>query len=422
MFGPLRAKQAGELRKVLSKHAEARTSRRPSGPVVTTVSKSNQGSKFFSKQEPHSRIKSQIVAKYVPAWAHIILKSWTQVLYLDLFAGPGQFNDGSRSTPLLLLPELIASSKLRAGVSTWFSDTDATAIDHLKSNVEALAGVEQLTFPPVIQVQHVDDEVTREFEDNRMIPTFAFLDPFGYTGLTAKLVRSIVKDPGSECLFFFNYNRVNPAISNPKVVTRMAAIFGDRRSRSLRERLNSAPVDKREEYILDALREAMAQESGGRLVMPFRFVDGGRTTHHLVFVTKQFLGFKIMREIMAPYSSSETEGVPSFEFVEHADAQTRLDLSPRTPLTDLCNALRVAYQGKTIFFRTLFEEHSANRLYVERNYYEALSRLEQAGVVRIHHRAEPQTTCANAQLALFAATAEDAGLQKPIPGDASIEF
>jgi three-Cys-motif partner protein len=377
---------------------------------------------FFSKQAPHSRIKSEIIAQYVPTWASIILGSRPEVLYLDFFAGPGQFDDGSQSTPLLLLPKLIASKKLRAGVNTWFSDTNAIAIERLRSNVAAIAGVDQLAFPPVIEVQRIDDEIASELEDISMMPTFAFLDPFGYRGLSAKLVGSIVKDPGSECLFFFNYNRISPAIGNPKVVTQMAAIFGAERSRSLRESLHSAASAKREEYILRALREAMAEEAGGRYVLPFRFVNGGRTTHHLVFVTKHFLGFKIMRDIMARCSSSVVESVPSFEFVEHADTQTRLDLFPRTPLTDLCNQLRAAYQGKSIPFGALFEEHSADKRYIRQNYCEALFRLTQTGVVRIHYPVKPQPAGAAAQLAFFDTAADDAALRRTIPDDALIEF
>jgi hypothetical protein len=46
-------------------------------------------------------------------------------------------------------------------------------------------------------------------------------------------------------------------------------------------------------------------------VLPYRFkmVDAERTSHYLIFVGKHFLGYKIMREVMAKASTTHDEGV-----------------------------------------------------------------------------------------------------------------
>lgn len=51
---------------------------------------------FFNEQTESSRIKANIVANYFRKYCKIILKHpQKQIRYLDLFAGPGIYNDGS---------------------------------------------------------------------------------------------------------------------------------------------------------------------------------------------------------------------------------------------------------------------------------------------------------------------------------------
>lgn len=54
------------------------------------------------------------------------------------------------------------------------------------------------------------------------------------------------------------------------------------------------------EELADSLREM-----GATFVLPFAFKNGkgNRTTHHLIFASKDFKGYEIMKEIMAKESS-----------------------------------------------------------------------------------------------------------------------
>ena len=65
------------------------------------------------------------------------------------------------------------------------------------------------------------------------------------------------------------------------------------------------------EHLVLAMREA-----GAEFVLPFRFRNetGTRTTHYLIFVTKNQIGYEIMKDIMAVESSYTDQGVPSFEY------------------------------------------------------------------------------------------------------------
>ena len=61
---------------------------------------------FFEESREQSQIKARIVAKYFWAWANVIIgatRAQTHIAYVDLFSGPGRYEDGTLSTPLLVL-------------------------------------------------------------------------------------------------------------------------------------------------------------------------------------------------------------------------------------------------------------------------------------------------------------------------------
>ena len=95
----------------------------------------------------------------------------------------------------------------------------------------------------------------------------------------------------------------------------MDALFGRARAAQLRPRLEGMEPEERELIVVEEICEAL-KEKGGRYVLPFRFrhPTKGRTSHHLVFVSKHVRGYEIMKEIMAKESSTADQGVPSFEY------------------------------------------------------------------------------------------------------------
>ena len=64
---------------------------------------------FFEQPREQSEVKKAIVSKYFWAWAKVIMptakKAAKRVAYIDLFAGPGRYEDGTQCTPLLILAE-----------------------------------------------------------------------------------------------------------------------------------------------------------------------------------------------------------------------------------------------------------------------------------------------------------------------------
>jgi len=187
----------------------------------------------------------------------------------------------------------------------------------LEKAIRELPGVETLKYKPQVKNEEVGEEIVKMFEEMSLDPTLFFVDPWGYKGLSLRLVNSVLKDWGCDCIFFFNYNRINMGLSNPMVKEHIDALFGEEQANRLRPRLNGLSAPKRELMIVEELCQSI-KAYGNRYTLPFTFKDarGRRTSHHLIFISKNFRGYEIMKDIMARESSSQTQGVPSFELLE----------------------------------------------------------------------------------------------------------
>jgi len=337
--------------------------------------------RFFEESTEQSRVKAEIVSKYFWAWAQVMVaaakkRGEDRIAYIDLFAGPGRYKDGTKSTPLLVLWKAVQNPNLRKMLLTLFNDKDADNVRSLQAAIDATPEFEQLEHKPNVANDQVGEEIVARFEEMNLIPTLFFVDPWGYKGLSLRLINSVLRNWGCDCIIFFNYNRINMGLGNEAVREHMDALFGTERADGLRERLAGMEPNERELAIAEEIAEAL-KEMGGRYVLPFRFTDerGSRTKHHLIFVSKHFRGYEIMKDIMSRESSGGNQGVPSFEY-NPATRDYPLLFELSRPLDELEGQLLNDFAGRTLTMREIYEEHSVDRPFIEKNYKEALKNLE----------------------------------------------
>lgn len=341
--------------------------------------------RFFEETKEQSLVKATIVSKYFWAWAKVIIPTAKQhdgkIAYIDLFAGPGRYKDGSKSTPLLVLKRAIEDEDMGRMLVTTFNDGDADNSRSLERAIKALPGIKTLRYQPKVHNLEVGEEIVKMFEQMHLIPTLFFVDPWGYKGLSLRLVNSVLKDWGCDCIFFFNYNRINMGLSNESVKGHMDALFGAEHAASLRITLNALDPHERELAIVEKIAQAL-KEMGGKYVLPFCFKNdrGNRTSHHLIFVSKHFRGYEIMKGIMANESSKADQGVPSFEY-SPADKRYPMLFELSRPLDNLENMLLTEFAGQRVKMGSVYEAHSVGRPYIKRNYKDVLRKLEDEGTI-----------------------------------------
>lgn len=165
-------------------------------------------------------------------------------------------------------------------------------------------------------------------------------------------------------------------LNNENVREHMNALFGEMRANDLRTKLSLMSSHERELTIVEELGQAF-KTMGYPFILPFRFRndEGTRTSHHLIYVSKEFLGYNIMKGIMANVSSSTAQGVASFEY-NPADKRMPMLFELNRPIDDLANILLSEFAGKTLTIDDFYENHSVNRPYTERNYKDVLLQLE----------------------------------------------
>ena len=342
------------------------------------------GEGFFDERKEQSLIKTRIVEKYFYVWSKVIISTQKRfpnhpqkIAYIDLFAGPGRFKDGTTSTPLNILANAVAYEDLRQRLITIFNDRNEIFTNDLINEIEKIPHIDTMVHKPVVYNHEIGEEIIALFNSTKLIPTLFFVDPWGYKGLSLRLINSVLKDWGCDALFFFNYNRINMGLNNDLVMDHMHALFGEEQVIKLRNKLCDKSSRERELIIIEELCQTIKSYCYN-FVLPFRFKNarGERTSHHLIFVSKNFKGYEIMKEIMAGESTSDSQGVPSFEY-NPADMlpQQALLFQLDRPLDSLENDLLNLFRGRCLNMRSIYENHNVDTPYIKKNYKEVLRKL-----------------------------------------------
>lgn len=177
---------------------------------------------FFEKQTISSKIKASIVSEYFPSYCKIIARKNmpSEIRYIDLFAGPGIYEDGNVSTPIMIARECVKDEFLRQKVSFIFNDNQYS--EELRTNF--LKEFPLGTFPRMVHFgkstvgenQEITDYLIKnthigKFNDK---PSLLFIDPFGYKGIETKVLVEFLKYWGNEIFLFVNTKRIHPALEN----------------------------------------------------------------------------------------------------------------------------------------------------------------------------------------------------------------
>lgn len=354
---------------------------------------------FFEERSVRSEVKTEIVRKYFWAWAKIMTaqvkkRGGDRIGYVDLFAGKGRYNDGSPSTPLRILEGAIRDKVISQMLVAVFNDRDSENAAALKAEIDALPNIKLLKHAPRVRNREIDDSLAELLERTATIPILYFLDPWGYKGLSLDLIKAGLKNWGCDCIFFFNYNRINAGLSNPVFTQNMNDFFGWGYADRLRDEICGKEPSQRQELIINQLKRALS-DLGGKYTIEYCFKDdsGHKTSHFLIFTSKNVLGYNIMKQIMAGESSSKDHGVASFEFnpLDRPELPSQgLLWEMASPVDELGSSLMKEFAGRKVSVGEIYKKHNVGKRYILRNYQDAIKKLDAVGLIRtnppIHKR------------------------------------
>jgi three-Cys-motif partner protein len=354
---------------------------------MTRHTKLGVEAEFFKELRGGSQVKQKIVTEYFVAYNRVMAPApRAKVGYADLFAGPGLYRNvegvTAKSIPVLVCEAAIHDELFRQKVHLWFNDGDPDNYHQLKTAIDSVPGAATLRYKPTITNSIIDGRWVSKLSKLR-VPTLVFLDPCGYKGLSLKLVAAVLRGFGNDCIFFFNYSRINMKFDLAIMNRSLDEFFEPDRARALRAKIQNRSAFEREEIILAAVESSITEAGGIPLHFGF-YSDRGRRSHYLVYASKNRKAAGMMKSILRSASPEVTEGVGSGEYDPRAGGESR---SLFSGLYEVEQRLLSVFAGREVRFGILLEEEAQTR-YTESNYRDAVLKLEGEGRLIVDPPAE----------------------------------
>jgi three-Cys-motif partner protein len=331
--------------------------------------------------EPHTRAKHEILVYYLKGWFPILASIPQRMLYIDGFAGPGEYTGGEDGSPILAiktaLEHRLKDKFLRPGAKLVFIfvDNDEARCQNLERKLNGLSLPANFTVKIYCNTfEEVFDAILTSIEEQnkRLAPSFVFIDPFGPTGFLMSDLHRLAQQPSSEVLINFQYQSINQwFLQDPSKHGHLTKLYGDERWRPA---LDIPDPREKETFLREKYKEALTG-LGWKTVRLFRMINKHNQTQcYLFFATSNWRGSLLMKQAMW---SAAPEG--DFEYSDLTDPYPKLFLMPNDEeySTQLANRLYQVHRGQTISKESMLQDDVAwDDVCVERHLTRALRILE----------------------------------------------
>jgi three-Cys-motif partner protein len=289
--------------------------------------------------EPHTRAKHEILRRYLNAWFPIMSSFARRVVYIDGFAGPGEYTGGVKGSPIIAVEVALEHrGELTSEIVFIFIEKDEARCGHLKRLLQELGDLPEnfVVHDPVRG--SFDEEMTDvlDFLDEQrkaLAPTFAMVDPFGFSGTPMSVIGRIMSHQRCEVFITFMYEYVNRFIEHPSeaINKHMDALYGTDAWRGVTD--HDSPAARRR-FLHDLYRDQLNKVAGIEYVRSFEMInEGNRTEYFLFFGSNHYLGLKKMKYAM--WQVDPGEGMQFSDFTQ-SDQQVLFEPEPNlTRLRDM---------------------------------------------------------------------------------------
>lgn len=246
--------------------------------------------------DDHSAAKHKILETYLKAWFPIICRWNNRVNYIDGFAGPGKYTGGEDGSLIIAMNVAINhTTELKNQINFIFIEKDDDRAEYLKKEIVTH------TIPRNFNWQVVNGEFHSETmelldyldkDNNTLAPTFAFIDPFGFSGIPFNIIERLLAIPKVEVFLTFMVDSINRFIEDDKTGQHIKELFGSDDVEKIIENSEEREKDLRAFY-------QKKLEENANFVRYFKMCDNNdRTIYYLFFATNNKLGNVRMKEAM----------------------------------------------------------------------------------------------------------------------------
>lgn len=228
--------------------------------------------------EPHTQAKHEILRYYLGAWFPILATTQRRLLYVDGFAGPGEYEGGEDGSPIIALKvardHVLSKKLLRPEIELifFFVEKDEARCQNLEQNLANLQLPQNFKVKTDCNTfEQAFGRVLAEIEEQsrQLAPSFVFIDPFGPTGFPISLIQRLARQTSSEVLITFNYQSLNQWFLQDKSKHRnLDELFG---GAIWRQALDILDSDKKEAFLREAYQKTL--QNLGWKVRPFQMIN-----------------------------------------------------------------------------------------------------------------------------------------------------
>ena len=281
-----------------------------------------------------------------------------KIIYLEGFAGPGVYEGGEDGSPVVALQtavDHVLSSHLTE-ILFFFIEKD-------KNRAKLLSEVLKKRFPVLPKnmkyvvegdaefaptFEHVLNEL--EKQGSRIAPTFAFLDPFGFSDMPMTLIVRLLKCNKCEVFVTLMAGFIRRFLDEPREPA-LNELFGTEEWKECRDITNS---DEKMRFLVGLYEKQLKSLGGAKYVRSFGMIaEYNQIVYYLIYATKSLKGLEVMKDAML-----KVDRTGSYKFSDITGFnQTYLDDFQNEP-TWVQNAADVVYakfRGKTVSHDEIYE-------------------------------------------------------------------
>ena len=264
---------------------------------------------------PHTLAKLEIVGRYLDVW-FLILGSNPKnrrLVYIDGFASPGRYTNTNKSSPTVALRAAEAAVRRagKAGSATEYSFLFVEKKPDFAASLREV--VQNRSLPPqfkwTVEQGSFEDKVGSLLNDLKqagktLAPTFAFIDPFGATGLPFNVIAEILSYKSCEVLLNLDSDGIGRLVSAQAFEKNQAHLDNLFGGGSWRTELDPRlPMQKLSAQVLALYKKRL--KTVAKYVFAFAMNSReGQLNYHLVFASQHPLGLEKMKEAMKSVDQS----------------------------------------------------------------------------------------------------------------------
>jgi len=321
--------------------------------------------------ERHTAAKHEILRKYLDAWLPILGMYNKRLLYIDGFAGPGEYTGGEPGSPIIALEAAIAHvGSISGELILMFVEERADRVAHLNSCIA------KLRVPPNFKILVAQSNFAQratkaldkmDGDPTNVPPTFALIDPFGFAGIPYELINRLLAKDKCEVLINLMVDHINRFLTHPhdEVRRHITDAFGTEEALKI-----AFGPGSRAEALRDLYQRQL--QKAARFVRYFDIRDSDhRTIYYLFFASNNRLGHLKMKEAMW-----KVDRFGEFRFSDATDPNQRLlfDAPATAPLAEeLSQTFRGMGQQSLEDIESHVEDNTA---YLGKHMRAALQQLE----------------------------------------------